>query len=182
MKKILVSQRGDTLIEVTIALAILAVVLLSATVVTTRAFRLGQTARERTEISEAAQVQAEALRSFRDNHTWAEFLNGGSIAGVAYNGVLNGNAGGPVACKVVSPCMHMAPKTFSPTQSEYIPTGGAVVGVVSTSYIEITAVPTTPAPVKSVDVTISYGFTEIGGTVQTTGHIKTTLTDIGLKP
>src|SRR5476651_2691380 len=90
--KLLRSQRGDTLIEVTLALAILSVVLLSSTIVTTRAFRLGQTARERTILADQAQSQAEALLSFRDNHTWAEFLNGGNIGVTGFKGVLNGGA------------------------------------------------------------------------------------------
>jgi prepilin-type N-terminal cleavage/methylation domain-containing protein len=182
MKKILTSQRGDTLIEVTMALAILAVVLLSATLITTRAFRLGQTARERTMVAEAAQVQAEALRSFRDNRTWTEFLNGGSIGGVSYNGVLNGDAAVPVGCKSTATCFHMAPKALGPGASEYVPTGGAVGGSVPTSYIEIAVTPNGFSPPTSVDVVVSYGFVELGGTTQNLGHIKTTLTNIGLKP
>src|SRR4051812_27354890 len=77
-------EAGDTLIEVTIALTILSVVLSSAVVIATRATRLGVTAQERTSISDEAQGQMEALRGFRDNHTWKEFLDG---SGSSYKGV-----------------------------------------------------------------------------------------------
>lgn len=163
------------------ALAILAVVLLSATLITTRAFRLGQTARERTVVVEAAQQQAEALRSFRDNHTWAEFLNGGSMSGVGYNGVLNGNGSSP-ACRITATCLRMAPRAFGPSASEFVPMGGSMAGPVPTSYIEIAVTPGVGSPPGSVDVIVSYGFQELGGTIQNTGHIKTTLTNIGLRP
>jgi type II secretory pathway pseudopilin PulG len=69
-------EEGDTLIEVTFALAILGFVILSCTALMTSAFKTGQTARERTQVSEVAQEQLEALRSFRDNHTWTDFVNG----------------------------------------------------------------------------------------------------------
>jgi Tfp pilus assembly protein PilV len=62
------SEVGDTLIEVTIALSILSFVLISSTAVATSAFRLGQTAENRTQIANVAQEQMEALRSFRDNN------------------------------------------------------------------------------------------------------------------
>jgi Tfp pilus assembly protein PilV len=72
------SERGDTLIEVTIALSILSFVLISSTSIATSAFRLGQTAENRTQVADVAQEQMEALRSFRDNNdngsgnqTWA---------------------------------------------------------------------------------------------------------------
>lgn len=182
MKRFLKSERGDTLIEVTMALAIIAMVLLSATLITTKAFRLGQTARERTILVEAAQVQVEALRSFRDNHTWTEFLGGGTISGVNYNGALNGSAGGPVACKASATCFHMASRTFSASAKEYVPTGGSSAGPVPTSYIEIAVTPSPGTPPASVDVVVSYGYQELGGNTQNVGHIKTTLTNIDFKP
>src|SRR5258708_5637730 len=157
MKRWTESERGDTLIEVTMALAILAVVLMSATLITTRAFRLGQTARERTVVAHAAQAQAEALRRFRDNPTCAEVFNGGTIGGVSFNGVLNGSAAGPIACKT-SPCLHMETKVFGPGLTEYVPTGGAMNGSVPTSFIETAVTPNPGSPTTSVDVTLSYGF------------------------
>src|ERR1039458_6429789 len=77
LRRILGREHGDTLIEVTIALSILSFVLLGSTALAVTAFRMGQTARERTQVAEVAQEQMEALRSFRDNHTWAEFQGGG---------------------------------------------------------------------------------------------------------
>jgi type II secretory pathway pseudopilin PulG len=86
------SEKGDTLIEVTIALAILSFVLISSTAIASAAFRMGETATERIQIANVAQEQMEALRSFRDNNdngtggnTWANTfepdintVNGGS--------------------------------------------------------------------------------------------------------
>src|SRR5258706_11996440 len=72
----LARESGDTLIEVTFALAILGFVILSCSVLMTAAFRTGQTARERTQVAEVAQQQLEALHSFRDNHDWAQFKTG----------------------------------------------------------------------------------------------------------
>src|SRR4051812_29097292 len=69
-------EAGDTLIEVTIALSILATVLISSTVIATKAFRTGQSARERTTLAMASQGQMEDLRAFRDNNTWDHFLAG----------------------------------------------------------------------------------------------------------
>src|SRR6266702_3861781 len=105
------SQRGDTLIEVTFALAILGTVLLGSTAIAAAAFRTGQTARERTQVAEVAQQQMEALRSFRDNHTWAEF-EGGSSCGSAggycgVNQVLTTNCSYNPALR----CFHMVQTT-----------------------------------------------------------------------
>ena len=69
-RRILHSQRGDTLIEVTMALSILAVVLTSGFLAANRAYIIGQNARERTEMISLAQAQAEQLKNFRDTHTW----------------------------------------------------------------------------------------------------------------
>jgi prepilin-type N-terminal cleavage/methylation domain-containing protein len=178
--KLLTSQRGDTLIEVTMALAILSVVLLTSTIVTTRAFRLGQTARERTMIADDAQAQIEALRSFRDNHTWNEFLNGGTIGTSAFNGVLNAAAVGPRACSLSASCFYLALTTFGPGETEFVPSGGSTTGTVPTSYMEVTVTPNVPVAPTSVDIDLSYGFTELGDQTQAIGHIKTTLTDLGL--
>ncbi|HEX3082443.1 MAG TPA: prepilin-type N-terminal cleavage/methylation domain-containing protein [Candidatus Saccharimonadia bacterium] len=179
-RPVLKNERGDTLVEVVIALAILSLVLLSSTLITTQAFRIGQTARERTTLTDAAQVQAEALRSFRDNHTWDQFLHGGLISGVSYNGVLNAAGPGPTACHITATCMNMNLKTFVAGSTQYVPVSGAIAGPVPTSYIEITAVAN--APQTSVDVTINYGFTPLGGGVQNIGHIKTTLTNLNFHP
>ena len=74
------NQRGDTIVEVAIAFAILAMVLIGAYVTAHRAFDLGQTSRERSQLINYAQQQAEALKSFRDSHDWTEFVNGSNAA------------------------------------------------------------------------------------------------------
>lgn len=76
------SERGDTLVEVTFALAIMSSVIIGATYVATQAFRLGMTARERTQLVNIAIEQSEALRSFRDNNAWTTFLGYPGVTGV----------------------------------------------------------------------------------------------------
>lgn len=69
-------QAGDTLVEVAIALTILASVLSAAFVVSNRVTRLGISARERTQAINLIQEQAEALKSFRDSRSWTSFQAG----------------------------------------------------------------------------------------------------------
>lgn len=66
------SQRGDTLVEVVMAIAILAMVLVASFNVASSAFRLGQSAKERTQASNLIQEQSEALRNYRDTHKWSK--------------------------------------------------------------------------------------------------------------
>lgn len=61
-------QRGDTLVEVALALAILAAVLVGSTTVATRAFRLGTAARETSTAANLIQQQIEQLRNYRDTN------------------------------------------------------------------------------------------------------------------
>lgn len=68
-------QRGDTLVEVMIATAILTVVLAASYNIAGAVFRLGQSAKERTQAANLIQEQAEALRSFRDSRSWAQFTH-----------------------------------------------------------------------------------------------------------
>lgn len=72
--KISNNQRGDTLLEVVIAIVIMGTILFSAYALSTRAFRQGQSARERTQATQLLQQQAEALHSLRDTSAnWAAF-------------------------------------------------------------------------------------------------------------
>jgi prepilin-type N-terminal cleavage/methylation domain-containing protein len=66
-------QRGDTLIEVTMALAIIGMVITGAFVLSDKALQLGLTARERSQMVSAAQEQAETLISYRDSNDWPTF-------------------------------------------------------------------------------------------------------------
>ena len=76
-------QAGDTLVEVTMALAILSLVLLSSSVLAARAFSLGGAARQQEIAANLIQQQAEALRNYRDsniddqngvNRNWPQFI------------------------------------------------------------------------------------------------------------
>ena len=81
-------QRGDTLIEIIMATAILTFVLISSYAVASRATRLGQEARERSVAANVAQEQIEALRNYRDNSTdWGNSTGPGFT-----NHIFSGNA------------------------------------------------------------------------------------------
>jgi Tfp pilus assembly protein PilV len=60
------NQRGDTLIEVVMSMAILTVTLVSAYNVASMSFRVGMQARERTEATHLVQQQIERLMLLRD--------------------------------------------------------------------------------------------------------------------
>jgi Tfp pilus assembly protein PilV len=61
-------QSGDTLVEVTIALALLASILVTSFVLATRAYRSTLDARERVQAVNLLQEQAEAIHYLRDNN------------------------------------------------------------------------------------------------------------------
>ena len=153
------NERGDTLVEVTIALAILAMVLTGAFVTANKAFSLGQDAKERSQLASAAQQQAEALQSFRDSYKWSEFLNGRSAAGIP--GVLvqtaaAGNCVGAVAC------FHMEQKHINGLD-QWVPVAGvqhdAQIGG-GLSYIQIVG---RPGATAGYDFTLTYGVPARGG-------------------
>ena len=67
-------NRGDTLIEVVIATVIIGVVLFGAYSLGSKAFQLGQNARERNQATQLIQEQAEGLRALRDSAaSWEVF-------------------------------------------------------------------------------------------------------------
>jgi Tfp pilus assembly protein PilV len=152
-------ERGDTLIEVTFALSILSFVLLGSTALASTAFRIGQTAKERSQVADAAQQQMEALRSFRDNHSWSEFQNGSP--GVYY-GI---NTVPPAACNFnpLRVCFHMEPQPTTAGTTEYVPIAGSTNANVPTSIIEISAVPNLAAQQCGYDFELHYTFTVAGG-------------------
>lgn len=67
------NQRGDTLVEVAIAMAILGSVITSAYFISNRAQIVGRDARERLQAAQLQQRQAEAIRSLRDDLGWSAF-------------------------------------------------------------------------------------------------------------
>jgi prepilin-type N-terminal cleavage/methylation domain-containing protein len=175
--------RGDTLIEVTIALAILGFVLLGSTAIGAAAFRTGQTARERTQVAEVAQEQMEALRSFRDNHTWNEFRhgNGGSYQGI--DNVLG------TACQWDGSrrCFHMELKSTG-ANTEWVPVTGPLTQAtpgnnltVPGSVVEI-ATTTTAASECGYDFLLHYQFLPLGGGANATNQITTRLVNLKYDP
>ena len=66
---------GDTLIEVTIATIIIGMILFSAFTLGSRAFALGQQAKERSQAAQLMQSQAEGLEAIRDHTIFAEFYS-----------------------------------------------------------------------------------------------------------
>jgi Tfp pilus assembly protein PilV len=70
---------GDTLVEVVIALAILAVMLASAYNVANYSYNVGAQARESTEAAQLIQDQAEELRLYRDGQVAADPSGTGDI-------------------------------------------------------------------------------------------------------
>lgn len=70
MKRI--DERGETLVEVVMALGILSLVLVSSYALATGTFRLGRGAGERTQAVNYLQQQAEALRAYRNGTVWSQ--------------------------------------------------------------------------------------------------------------
>lgn len=64
-----INQRGDTLVEVLLATAVLSIVLAGAFSLSTRALRLNQTATERTEVVNKMREQTEMLQLIHTNRT-----------------------------------------------------------------------------------------------------------------
>lgn len=155
------NSRGDTLVEVTFALAILGAVLIGATAVATTAFRTGQTAKERTQVAIAAQGQMEALRSFRDNHTWSEFRAGSSPSYLGVDTAIGG------VCST-GPCFHMELTTL-PGTTEWVPKPGPAVAPgpaaanVPGSSMEIYKAALGSDARCAYDFVLKYQFSQLGG-------------------
>ncbi|MBW4061310.1 hypothetical protein HJC99_01920 [Candidatus Saccharibacteria bacterium] len=153
------SERGDTLVEVTFALGIMATVLISATLVGVRALNLGRSARERVQLVNVATAQAEALRSFRDNTLWNQFVAGGTVGALHFTGVTNTLGS---SCRLPSlagqSCYHIAVQS-----GLFVPVSGSVTGGVSGipggAFIEI---PLSSASSCSSVMGVHYGVPSVG--------------------
>jgi len=170
------NSRGDTLVEVTFALAILGAVLIGSTVVTTSAFRTGQTAKERTEVASVAQGQVEALRSFRDNHTWAEFR----VGTVNFLGIDNAPAAG---CTLNSPgqrCFHMVLATAAGV-TQWVPQPGAGTANVPGAVIEFYTPTAALSKPCAYDFILKYQFPTLGGGTAF-NRIATKLSNLSFNP
>jgi type II secretory pathway pseudopilin PulG len=188
------------LIEVTFSLAILGTVLLGSTAVAALAYRMGQTARERTTVSQQAQEQMEALRSFRDNATnWQDFQQGTGCGGGGYCGIVN-VAKGPCHFDGSMRCFHMTETNKGGTPDRWVPASGSVSApggtggdpalTVPTSTIEIALInPTTETPPQNAnmgncayDVEIHYSFKPLGGGTDDKNQIVTRLANLSYNP
>jgi len=99
-----VNQRGETLVEVVMALGILSLVLVSSYALATGTFRLGRGAGERTQAVNYLQEQAEALRVYRNSVDWnPTFMN----AMASYNPALDKTF-----------CMHQEAGKWVPTETD----------------------------------------------------------------
>jgi type II secretory pathway pseudopilin PulG len=184
--RILRDEGGDTLIEVTLALAILGFVLLSSTAVGTAAYRTGQTARERTQVAAVAQEQMEALRSFRDNHTWLEFRGGSGSCPSGPLGYCGIDQVQNTTCSWQGGsghCFHMEPLTIG-ANKEWVPVAGprpAQTGDVPTQFIGI-EVADSAAALCRYDFTLHYQFTPLGGGTPAANRISTRLANLKFEP
>jgi prepilin-type N-terminal cleavage/methylation domain-containing protein len=196
-------QRGDTLIEVTIALAILSMVLLSSAAVATTAFRMGQTARERTTLVEAAQEQMEALHSFRDNHTWTEFQNGFNCGFGGYCGVASVTTGPAATSSCTTPsiatkkCFYMQqwPAVGS---TGWVPVAGTLMNTPTDPHSTKLSVPTSIVEISLADESLTasgiaaascdydfelhYSFAPLGTSQMAYNQIKTRLVNLKYTP
>lgn len=93
MKRSRLGQRGDTIVEVLLAVTILSVVLSTTYSLASRGFRKLQAAKDRTQAVFYVQEQAEALRAFRDADTWDSFRSNISARPNTFHFITSG--GGP---------------------------------------------------------------------------------------
>ena len=117
------NRRGDTLVEVVLAIAILASVLATAYHMSTVAFQLGVESRERTQAINLVQQQAEALRWYADSQMAAgtPLLSsslGGCTAGCYMTPVTASGTtvvgGPPTTCGAIIPTCKLGFKTVTP--------------------------------------------------------------------
>jgi prepilin-type N-terminal cleavage/methylation domain-containing protein len=172
-------ERGDTLVEVTIALAILALVLTGAFAITNKAYRIGQDAKERTQMVSDAQQQAEALQSFRDSHTWRDFVLGaGTLPGIV---VRNGSGDCDTTTAGLQTCFHMERRVIAGLD-QWVPVVGPMAGtqIGGLGYVRITVSPdVAPATVQpSYDFKVQYGVPPRGGGQMLASDLKLHLTNI----
>lgn len=181
----LLDNQGDTLIEVTFALAILGFVILGATALAATGFRSGQTARERTQVADASQAQMEALRSFRDNHSWTEFRDGSPGL---YKGVDSASTS-PCKTDASKRCFHMELTPTTAGTIEWVPVPGPITAPVP-------GVDTLPVPGAVMEIwaddsatalasrqcnynfTLYYSFDPVGSSVKAANHIATRLSNL----
>ncbi len=186
------NERGDTLIEVTLALTILGAVLVGAISIVTLALRTGQDASERTQIVEAAQSQMEALRNFRDNHTWAEFQSGSGCGAGGYCGVDQALSASTTCLNSATSCFHMELQNTGFGVTQWVP----VVGELTPSTLNTDNLLSLPSAIMDItsstaladqgcgfDFDLAYQFNPRGGSGAVDySDIPTQLVNLGLQP
>ena len=162
MNKKSYSQRGDTLIEVAIALTIMSAVLISAFLLATKSAQIGRIAKERTMMVSAAQEQAELLTAYRDRLSWPTFVN--SIKGSSGCTLVDGTK-----------CFSFDVNSVAPSLAT---SGMKSVDGVATSKLYITSnINTTPTP-NPVEFIIHYSAESPGGDPEMKSQIDLRLGDI----
>ena len=175
-------ERGDTLIEVVMALTILSAVLTSGYVMANRAYISGQTAKERSELVSQAQQQAEALKIFRDETNWHDFELGNTVKN--FDGVNIRLASGD--CNGIAPgyqhCFHMELKPLSDGTVHWVPlpNGTDVTGTLGRTAIVVNGL-FGPEATKFV---VRYGIDPIGDpTPRYSGQLRVNLQNLaGITP
>jgi prepilin-type N-terminal cleavage/methylation domain-containing protein len=177
----LINQRGDTLVEVTMALAILALVLTGAFGLANKAFRIGQDAKERSQMVSDAQQQAEALQNFRDSHTWHDFVLGNASTGLPGIVTRNGSGDCDTAAVGLQTCFHMVQQTVSGL-TQWVPQvgPGTDTQIGGQGYVRITVTPDpSPATIQpNYSFQIQYGIPPRGGGVTLASNLRLYLTNL----
>ena len=171
------SERGDTLVEVTIALAILSLILSGAFVTANRAFGIGQNAKERTQMVSDAQAQAEALSSFRDSYAWNEFINGNVATTLPGIRVRTASADCDLAVAGVQRCFHMEMRTIG-GKRQWVPVTGAMTDSQLGGQGKVYITSDNIDPSETYDFTIVYRVPARGGGPDLVSSIKTRLTNL----
>jgi hypothetical protein len=136
-------------------------------------------------VAAVAQAQMEALRSFRDNHTWNEFRagTGACVSSTTFCGVdtvLTSNctwSGGG------GHCFYMKKQTIG-MNTQWVPVPGAYNNAatdVPTQFVAIEVSDSTAAACR-YDFTLHYEFTPVGGGIKAANRITTRLANLKFDP
>ncbi|HSX01674.1 MAG TPA: prepilin-type N-terminal cleavage/methylation domain-containing protein [Candidatus Saccharimonas sp.] len=180
-------ERGDTLIEVTLALAILALVLSATLAAANHAYALGQNAKERSQMVSDAQQQAEALESFRDSYRWAQFVAGNATVSLPGINVRGTSADCDPNQSGTQRCFHMVQQTISGL-NQWVPAvgpgTGTQIGGLGYVRIIIDGDPGVAAPAPTAyTFVIQYGVPARGGGPDLASSLRLKLVDLdSLRP
>lgn len=157
------SQRGDTLVEVVMAAAILSVVLATSFNIASLSFRLGVQARERSEAVRLVQEQAERLHLYRDQLASA---NASDLTIHLFDNSHLGNCA--TECRF---------DPTAPVAAGTQPTDCALTPAACQQGIYHVAITATPTAGESVEPTIKVSWTSILGGEDNVSQVKLFLAD-----